>query len=84
MKEIVTLVMGDSAMSFEVEKRKPIKKREMRLVKEDLNLEAISINAEEMTRKFCLTFDANYSDIIKNPRLYRKRSFRKESAYISR
>jgi len=79
-KELVTLVMGDSSISYEVEKPPPIKKeKKKRFEKKKLNVDAISINASKMAIKFCLTEDTSYVGIVQNPRLYRK-----EQTYISR
>lgn len=64
-------------MSFEVEKRKHIRKKKFK--KKEYNLAVISLNAMKMARELYLTEYISYHYIIKNPRLYRKKG-----SYISR
>lgn len=78
-REIVTLVMGDSEMSFEAEIRKPVKKRRMIKKPIKINYDAIvasmGLNPPEWQR---VILDLRkYKE--SNPRIYRK-----VNAYISR
>ena len=59
--------------------RKP-KRRKLNL--KEYNIDALVSNIRQSTPGYCCSFCK--ADIIQNPKRYRKRLFRKESAYISR
>lgn len=66
-------------------KPKSKRKRKPKIDKKNLNIAALEAG---MRRRYfipgCSSCQCNYSDILENPKRYRKRLFRRESAYISR
>ena len=73
-KKLVKLVMGNSEMTFEIEERKPQRKRVKKgFRKKEYNLAAISINAERMARHYGLTENNSFYDVVENPMKTRKK-----------
>jgi hypothetical protein len=74
-KELVKLVMENSEMSFEIEKRMPLKKGIFR--EKEFNITAIAINAHKAAYRLGLVNDSNYyqglRDIVENPKKNKKK-----------
>lgn len=60
------------------------RKRKPKIDKKNLNIAALEAGMRRYGGPGCSCCQRRFADIIENPKRYRKRSFRKESGYISR